>query len=195
MSADARVRSFVDRILRLKQEQDDLAKDIRDIYAEAKGEGYNKTAMGEVVAHLRRVEKKGEDAVRSALSDFDLYLDAYERATGTKVAIAHTHEKSEMPPAERSTARVEAGKSDGDRNPVDVALVTAGETAPTLPSDGDAFVAVKGHARLANVEDVEPSPSGPIPPSSAPTSSPAETKATGTTPLVPVATLQHGALA
>lgn len=108
MSADARVRSFIDRILRLKQEQDDLARDIRDVYAEAKGEGYNKTAMGEVVAHLRRVEKKGEDAVRSALSDFDLYLDAYERATGTPIARAHTHE------ADRENLSVEIIKSSGD---------------------------------------------------------------------------------
>lgn len=90
-SADARVRSFIDRILRLKEEQDTLSDDIREVYAEAKGEGYDKTAMGGLVSHLRKIEKKGADAVTEAESIFALYLDAYERASGTAVA-THAHE-------------------------------------------------------------------------------------------------------
>lgn len=92
-SADARLRSFIDRVLRLKEEQDALADDIREVYAEAKGEGYDKTAMGALVSHLRKIEKKGADAVGEAETIFDLYLDAYRRASGTDVATrAHTHE-------------------------------------------------------------------------------------------------------
>ncbi len=98
MSADAELRSLVDRILRLKEEQDALAADIRDIYAEGKGKGYNKTALGQVVAHLRKVEKKGADAVGEADTIFDMYLNAYRGTTGTVVATrAHTHEKSPSP--------------------------------------------------------------------------------------------------
>lgn len=88
---DARVRAFVDRILRLKEEQDDLATDIREIYAEAKADGYDKTALGALVSHLRKIEKKGADAVSEADAIFGLYLDAYHRASGTAVA-THTHE-------------------------------------------------------------------------------------------------------
>lgn len=41
-------------------------------------------------------------------------------------AVQDLLDNNEMPPAERSVARTDAGKSDGDRNPVDAALVTAG---------------------------------------------------------------------
>lgn len=83
MSGDAIVKSFIDRILRLKEEQDALTADIREVYAEAKGNGYDKTAMGEVVAYLRKIEKKGKDAVSERTAMFDLYLDAYERPSHT----------------------------------------------------------------------------------------------------------------
>jgi len=88
--SELRLKSFVDRVLRLKEEQDALSADIREVYAEAKGEGYDKTAMGELVAYLRKVEKKGADAVAEKQTHFDLYLDAYERASGTVVA-THAH--------------------------------------------------------------------------------------------------------
>lgn len=90
MTADEHVKSFVERILRLKEEQDAIASDIRDIYAEAKGQGFDKTAMGEVVAYLRKVEKKGADALTEKQAIFDTYLDAYRRASGTSVA-THAH--------------------------------------------------------------------------------------------------------
>ncbi len=103
MQADQRVKSFIDRILRLKEEQDTLADDIREVYAEAKGEGYDKTAMGALVAHLRKIEKKGADAVSEADSVFAIYLEAYERATGTPIA-THTHE--EFPPHDPETGEL-----------------------------------------------------------------------------------------
>jgi len=87
--SDARLKSFIDRVLRLKEEQDALADDIREVYAEAKGEGFDKTAMGEVVAYLRKIEKKGRDAVHERGAMFDLYLSTYE-ASGTRIA-THTH--------------------------------------------------------------------------------------------------------
>lgn len=88
-SADAQLKSIVDRVLRLKEEQDELAIEIREIYAEAKSNGYDKTALGQVVSHLRKVEKVGRDAVTERETMFDLYLTSYE--TGTTLA-THTHE-------------------------------------------------------------------------------------------------------
>ena len=44
------IKSIIERILRLKEEQDALASDIRDVYAEAKSNGHNKTALGQAVA-------------------------------------------------------------------------------------------------------------------------------------------------
>ncbi|QIG67307.1 DUF2312 domain-containing protein [Rhizobium phage RHph_TM3_3_3] len=92
MTADKQLKAYIDRVLRLKEEQDALGQDIRDIYAEAKSEGYDKTVMGKVVAHLRRELKKGAGAVAEAESIFDTYLHAYQRASGMPVA-THTHEE------------------------------------------------------------------------------------------------------
>lgn len=78
MSAERQIKAFIDRILRLKEEQDTLGEDIRDVYAEAKSMGFDKTAMGNVVAHLRKVAKKGHDTVAEQGAVFDIYLAAYE---------------------------------------------------------------------------------------------------------------------
>jgi uncharacterized protein (UPF0335 family) len=79
------IRSYVDRILRIKEEEDTLKADIKDIYAEAKGNGLDKTALGDLITHLRKQAKNPEkQAERSTL--FDLYLDAF-----TNAPHAHTH--------------------------------------------------------------------------------------------------------
>jgi uncharacterized protein (UPF0335 family) len=93
MTADKQLKAYIDRVLRLKEEQDTIGDDIREIYAEAKAEGYDKTIMGKVVAHLRRELKKGSGAVDEAEMVFDTYLTAYRRASGTPVA-THTHEEN-----------------------------------------------------------------------------------------------------
>ncbi|KKZ89034.1 DUF2312 domain-containing protein [Rhizobium phaseoli] len=92
MTADKQLKAYIDRVLRLKEEQDALGQDIRDVYAEAKAEGYDKTIMGKLVAHLRRELKQGAGAVAEAESIFDTYLHAYQRASGMPVA-THTHEE------------------------------------------------------------------------------------------------------
>jgi uncharacterized protein (UPF0335 family) len=97
MSADKQLKAYVDRVLRLKEERDTIGDDIREVYAEAKGEGYDKTIMGKLVVHLRKVAKAGADAVDEAECVFDTYLQAYHRASGTPVA-THTHEE-EFDPA------------------------------------------------------------------------------------------------
>jgi len=88
-AAPDQLRAFVERIVRLREEVKAINGDIREVYAEAKGNGFDKTALGQVVSH---VEKRAADpdkvAERSAL--FDLYLDAYDGA-GTALA-THTHE-------------------------------------------------------------------------------------------------------
>lgn len=92
MSADKQLKAFIDRVLRLKEEQDALAQDIREVYAEAKMTGYDKTVMGKLVAYLRKIEKAGPEAANEAEAVFDTYLDAYQRASGMRIA-THTHEE------------------------------------------------------------------------------------------------------
>lgn len=88
--SNSRLKSFIDRVLRLKEEEDTIKADIREVYAEMKGEGFDKTVAGQLVAHLRKVEKKGRDEVDNANAIFDLYLSEYENGTGLA---KHTHEE------------------------------------------------------------------------------------------------------
>lgn len=94
-TTDHVLSAFIDRILRMKEQEDAIKADIREIYAEAKGQGFDKTQLGNVVAYLRKLEKdEGGEAEKRAV--FDLYLTAYERAksgVGTVDANAHAHEQ------------------------------------------------------------------------------------------------------
>ena len=92
--AQDQIKSFVDRILRLKEEVKTFNADIREIYAEAKGNGFDKTILGKLVNY---VEKRNADsnAVAEGEALFDLYLSAYY-GVGTKVA-THTHEAETEP--------------------------------------------------------------------------------------------------
>lgn len=70
--AGAQLRSIVERIERLEEEKKSLADDIRDIYAEAKANGFDTKALREVVK-LRK-QDRAERAEQQAL--LDLYLHA-----------------------------------------------------------------------------------------------------------------------
>ncbi len=61
--AGARLKSFIERIERLETEKKALADDIRDVYAEAKGTGFEPKIMRKIVS-LRKMnlEKRREEA-------------------------------------------------------------------------------------------------------------------------------------
>ncbi|WP_193336188.1 DUF2312 domain-containing protein [Devosia beringensis] len=87
--AQDQIKAFVDRILRLKGEVHEINADIREIYAEAKGNGFDKTVLGKLVNY---VEKRQTDAaaVMEGEAIFELYLTAYDGRVGT-VHATHTH--------------------------------------------------------------------------------------------------------
>jgi uncharacterized protein (UPF0335 family) len=66
----------VERIERLEEEIKGLSEDKKDIYGEAKGEGFDVKILKEVV-RLRKEDKKDRDERDSLL---DLYLHAIEGA-------------------------------------------------------------------------------------------------------------------
>ncbi|MBI4184519.1 MAG: DUF2312 domain-containing protein [Proteobacteria bacterium] len=53
--AAERLRSFIDRIERLEEEKAALSADVREIYAEAKGAGFDTKIMRQIL-RLRRME-------------------------------------------------------------------------------------------------------------------------------------------
>ena len=70
--AGERLRSFVERIERLEEEKVALSADIREVYAEAKGAGFDIKVM----RHLIRLRKMDKDD----RSEMEAILDVYERA-------------------------------------------------------------------------------------------------------------------
>ena len=75
--AKEQLKALIERIERVEEEKAGLAGDIREIYAEAKGNGFDTKIMREVV-RLRKVESH-ERAERDAL--LDLYLSAMGMGT------------------------------------------------------------------------------------------------------------------
>ncbi|HKX09868.1 MAG TPA: DUF2312 domain-containing protein [Stellaceae bacterium] len=72
--AGERLKSFIERVERLEEEKRALAADIKDVYSEAKGAGFDVKTMREIIK-IRRMDEEDLDE-REAL------LDTYMRALG-----------------------------------------------------------------------------------------------------------------
>lgn len=72
--AGERLKSFIERIERLEEEKKALAEDIKEVYAEAKGSGFDTKIMRQVI-RLRRMDKDD-------LDEQETLLDVYKRALG-----------------------------------------------------------------------------------------------------------------
>ncbi len=83
--SDEALRSIVDRILRCREAEDEAKQDTKDVYAEAKSLGYDKTALGKLVAEIRARAAKG-DKIDELEAIVDLYRQAYH---GPSHAYAH----------------------------------------------------------------------------------------------------------
>ncbi len=68
------LKSYIERIERLTEEKDGIATDIRDIYAEAKGNGFDVKIMRKIVS-LRRMDN--HDRLEQ-----DELLELYKAALG-----------------------------------------------------------------------------------------------------------------
>ncbi len=70
--AGTQLRSFIERIERLEEEKKTIADDIRDVYAEAKGNGFDTKVMRQVI----RIRKKDAAERQEEEAILDLYLHA-----------------------------------------------------------------------------------------------------------------------
>jgi len=71
---DARLRSFIERVERLEEEKSELAEDIKEIYGEAKANGYDPKIMRKIVRMRKMdVEKRREE---------DALIEVYKLAVG-----------------------------------------------------------------------------------------------------------------
>lgn len=76
--AKGQLKSIVERIERLEEEKKSLAGDIREVYAEAKGTGFDTKILRKVIAF--RKKDKNEREEEEAL--LDVYLGALGMAPG-----------------------------------------------------------------------------------------------------------------
>ena len=72
--AGERLKSFIERIERLEEEKSALSGDIKEVYAEAKGNGFEPKIMRQIIK-IRKMDK-------DALDEQESLLDLYRRALG-----------------------------------------------------------------------------------------------------------------
>jgi uncharacterized protein (UPF0335 family) len=70
--AKEHLKSFIERVERLEEEKAALTADIREVYAEAKGQGFDTKIMRQVV-RLRKLENADRQEQEAIL---DLYMSA-----------------------------------------------------------------------------------------------------------------------
>ena len=75
--AAGQLKSFVERIERLEEEKKGIADDIRDVFAEAKGQGFDTKIMRQVVK-LRKMDSNDRQ-------EQEELLHLYKRAVGLEI--------------------------------------------------------------------------------------------------------------
>ena len=78
LSAD-HLLQFIERIERLEEEKQNIAEDIKNVFAEAKGSGFDVKTMREVIK-IRKMDS-------SELEEKEYLLDTYKRALGLLPAL------------------------------------------------------------------------------------------------------------
>lgn len=95
--AREQLRSFVDRIERLDEERSALTADIREVFSEAKGTGFDSKIMRQVI-RLRKLD-------RADFQEQEAILDLYLSALGMRDGPTSAMEDKEPPPLVREMVR------------------------------------------------------------------------------------------
>jgi uncharacterized protein (UPF0335 family) len=84
-AASRQLKSFIERIERLEEEKKGIGDDIRDVLAEAKGQGFDTKVMRQVIRLRKKdaAERQEEEAL------LDLYLHALGMAEPANGEIRH----------------------------------------------------------------------------------------------------------
>lgn len=84
--AGAQLRSYIERIERLEEEKAALAADIREVYAEAKGTGFDPKTMRQII-RLRKLDSADRQEQEALL---DIYLSALGMTDGPDTGAEET---------------------------------------------------------------------------------------------------------
>ena len=86
------LRSLIERIERLEEEKKALADDIKEVFAEAKGTGFDVKAM-RAILRLRKMDK-------ADYQEQEYMIDLYKHALGMLEDMAPEAEQDNQPPEE-----------------------------------------------------------------------------------------------
>lgn len=162
--ADDQLATFIDRILRMKEEADAIAADIREIYAEAKANGFDKTQLGNVVTYLR---KKDKDAAKLEEGEavFDLYLGSY-LATKNRAPRVRAYARASNGPEITESQEAQAPAQAGHASPIPDVQSGAGNVGNSLPGTESAVdrepITDSQPAPQAESDLTDPEPSGQV---------------------------------
>jgi uncharacterized protein (UPF0335 family) len=81
-----RLGSLVERIENIEQERASLAEDVRSIYSEAKGQGYDVAALRQIIK-LRRQDQDKRAALQSTIDEYWSALGDYGTTPLGKAAL------------------------------------------------------------------------------------------------------------
>lgn len=74
VNADEQLLLFIERIERLEEEKKGMGDDIKDVYAEAKGQGYDNKTLRRIIALRKMSPEERQEA--------DALLETYKNALG-----------------------------------------------------------------------------------------------------------------
>jgi uncharacterized protein (UPF0335 family) len=149
-SAD-RLRSFVERIERLEEERKAISGDIRDVYAEAKGVGYDVKIMRKVV-QLRKMDAAERDEQEALLDTYWHALSTVDRIEARAAAGESARQIATAENVSKSTAHRVSQKA---RSKTDGEELGRTETAPDVPGEGAVIGPEIGSGSLATTNGQE----------------------------------------
>jgi uncharacterized protein (UPF0335 family) len=125
--AGDRLKSFIERIERLEEEKKALADDIKEVYAEAKGTGFDTKTMRQLIK-LRKMDKDD-------LDEQEALLDIYKAALGML---------NDTPLGEAAIRRITSASPSRPSSPSAPAAAPSVINSPTGGSPGDDAAAANG---------------------------------------------------
>lgn len=84
MSDGGQVKSIIERVQRLQEEKRLIEGDIKEVYAEARSNGYDVKVLRAIVKHLG----KDQDELSEFDALFDLYLQAFHNGDDAELSRA-----------------------------------------------------------------------------------------------------------
>lgn len=158
MSGDPKLKSIVDRIERLEEEQRGIGSDKRDIFTEAKSAGYNAKALRRLISQRKQ---KDADEIESDIETYRAALGmpkATYRSVAEQLGVSKTKLQRLVPREEKGTTESCGGTLSDRASETLEATVSEGSTVLTFDDAGTASAASLGPSLTDVASRCEPGP-------------------------------------